>query len=128
MNPVDLLDQAETLSAEAVAILGDALLAHRETGDSLDDLLGLKGDGTPWSSARSRWALGRRRTLVQALARETGLTGWAAAQAVHITLKRRLRARDDPAGTAEQLADELLQLGRAAFVPSPSTLLAYLTE
>ena len=125
LTPTELLDQAlnGALSPEAVEICRCALLAHVEFGTSLDESLGLSGDGSPWSSPRSKLLLRRRQEGIEAIAAVIGGTStWGKATAVHALLRKRFGATSPPTDDLQRLADTVLQVSQQLGFPSERTI------
>lgn len=130
MDAVDLLGAAfeGQLGGEHVEAVTLALREHLRTGDSLDALLGLDGDGGPWGSARHQFlAEGRERALVALQEVMAIRSPWLAARQIHTLLKRRAASIVPPATEAEELADEAVALGRLGALPSERTIARILT-
>lgn len=110
VTPADLLQCAlrGALHAEAQAHLIDALRRHIDTGEALDDILGLRTRGNG-QNPRTQVRLRYRDTVLRWLwAGLEGLPDLTRAEVAADMLRRRLRPTDPPADDLERTAEAVL--------------------
>jgi hypothetical protein len=110
VTPADLLQCAlrGALHVEAQAHLIDALRRHIDTGEALDDILGLRTRGNG-PNPRTQVRLHYRDTVLRWLWADLApLPDLTRAEVAADLLRRRLEARDGPADDLERNAEAVL--------------------